>query len=159
MSVVTHCSKLPQFMRINQLFNFILLMTLLGIPAGGLVMPESAIAQQRSNLNFQNMQFSSAGMSTITNGYSVTTITLSIQNYGANNRSFNLDERVYLREIRLVDAQRNAYAVELDTDLYKPFFNGENRLVKLRINHPMGINPSYLQLDSGDSKKPIYIRL
>jgi hypothetical protein len=59
--------------------------------------------------------------STITNGYSVTTITLSIQNYGANNRSFNLNERVYLRKIRLVDAQidaqRNAYAVELDTDV------------------------------------------
>ncbi|MCY7407490.1 MAG: hypothetical protein LH631_08955, partial [Alkalinema sp. CAN_BIN05] len=115
-------------MRINQLFNFTLLMTLLGIPAGGLLMPESAIAQQRSNLNFQNMQFSSAGMSTITNGYSVTTITLSIQNYGVNNRSFNLNERVYLRRIKLVDAQRKAYTGELDIDLYKPFFNGENRL-------------------------------
>ncbi len=146
-------------MRINQLFNFTLLMTLLGIPASGLLMSESAIAQQRSNLNFRNMQFSSAGMSTITNGSSVTTITLSIQNYGVNNRSFNLDERVYLRQIKLVDAQRNTYTGELGMDLYKPFFNGENRLVKLRINHPMGINPSYLQLDSGDSKKPIYIRL
>jgi hypothetical protein len=146
-------------MRINQLFNFTLLMTLLGIPASSLLMSESAIAQQRSNLNFQNMQFSSAGMSTITSGYSVTTITLSIQNYGANNRSFNSSERVYLRQIKLVDAQRKAYTGELDMDLYKPFFNGENRLVKLRINHPMGINPSYLQLDSGDSKKPIYIRL
>lgn len=146
-------------MRINQLFNFTLLMTLLGIPASGLLMSESAIAQQRSNLNFRNMQFSSAGMSTITNGSSVTTITLSIQNYGVNNRSFNLDERVYLRQIKLVDAQRNTYTGELGMDLYKPFFNGENRLVKLRINHPMGINPRYLQLDSGDSKKPIYIRL
>ena len=146
-------------MRINQLFNFTLLMTLLGIPASGLLMSESAIAQQSSNLNFRNMQFSSAGMSTITNGSSVTTITLSIQNYGVNNRSFNLDERVYLRQIKLVDAQRNTYTGELGMDLYKPFFNGENRLVKLRINHPMGINPSYLQLDSGDSKKPIYIRL
>ncbi len=146
-------------MRINQLFNFTLLMTLLGIPASSLLMSESAIAQQRSNLNFQNMQFSSAGMSTITNGYSVTTITLSIQNYGVNNRSFNSSELVYLRQIKLVDAQRKAYTGELDMDLYKPFFNGENRLVKLRINHPMGINPSYLQLDSGDSKKPIYIRL
>ena len=146
-------------MRINQLFNFTLLMTLIGIPVGGLLLSEPAIAQQRSNLNFQNMQFSSAGMQTMTNGSSVTTITLSIQNYGPNNRSFNLNERVYLREILLVDAQRNAYIGELDMDLYKPFFNGENRLVKLRINHPMGINPSYLQLNSGDSKKPIYIRL
>jgi len=147
-------------MRINHLSNSMLLMALLiGIPVGGLFLSEPAIAQQRSNLNFQNMQFSSAGMSTISAGSSVTTITLSIQNYGPNNRSFNLDERVYLREIRLVDAQRNAYIGELDMDLYKPFFNGENRLVKLRIDHPMGINPSYLQLESGNSKKPIYIRL
>ena len=146
-------------MRINQLFNFTLLMTLFGIPVSGLFLSEPAIAQQRSSSNFQNMQFFSAGMQTLTNGSSATTITLSVQNYGGNNRSFNPSERVYLREIKLVDAKKNEYVGKLDMDLYKPFFNGENRLVKLRVNHSMGIYPKYLQLDSGDSKKPIYIRL
>ncbi len=146
-------------MRLNRLFNFTLFMTLLGLPIGGVLSSEVAIAQQRSALNFQNMQISSAGIQTVSSGSSVTTITLFIQNYGANNRSFNLSERVALREMILVDSQKRAYLGELGTDLYKPFFNGENRSVKFEIKHPMGIYPSYLQLDSGDPKKPIYIRL
>jgi hypothetical protein len=153
-------------MRINQLFNFTLLMTLIGIPVGGLLLSEPAIAQQRSNLNFQNINISSVGIQTIsgiqtTYGVSaaITTIVLSIQNNDLNSRLFNYSERVSLGQIQMVDAQRQSYNSEIDIDLDKPFFYGENRLVKLRIIHPMGINPSYLQLNSGDSKKPIYIRL
>jgi hypothetical protein len=146
-------------MRINQLLNFTLLTMLFGIPAGGVLLSEPSIAQQRSSLNFQNMYFSSIGIQTISSGSAVTTITLSIQNNGLNNRSFNLSERVSLYKIALVDSQKNAYLGEFEMDLSKPFFYGENRVVKLRVNHPSGIYPSYLQLDSGDPKKPIYIRL
>lgn len=146
-------------MKLNRLFNFTLLMTLFGLPIVGVLSPEVAIAQNRSALNFQNMQISSAGMQTVSSESSVTTITLFIQNYGANSRSFNLSERVALREIKLVDSQKRSYLGEMGTDLYKPFFNGENRSVKLQVTHPIGIYPSYLQLDSGDPKKPIYIRL
>ncbi len=154
-------------MRINQLFNFTLLMTLIGIPVSGLFLSEPAIAQQRSQLNFKNIYISSVGIQTIsgvqtTYGMSaaITTIVLSIQNNDFNGRLFDSSESVSLGQIQMVDAQRQPYTGAIDiVDLDKPFFYGENRLVKLRIIHPMGINPSYLQLDSGDSKKPIYIRL
>lgn len=154
LSLVTH--NLPQFMRINQLSNFTLLMTLLGIPVGGLLMPESAIAQQRSNVNFQNINFSSAVMRTVG---TETTITIFVQNYGANGRSFNYAENLALSQIKAVDAQNNTYHTNISSNLNKSFFYGENRSTQLTIHHPMGINLRYLQLDSGDYKKPIYIRL
>ena len=146
-------------MRLNRLFNFTLLMTLLGLPVGSVLLSEVAIAQQKSNLDFQNVRFSSAGMQTMINGSATTTITLSIQNYGSNNRSFDYSEKAALSQIILVDSQKNRYRGQFETGLNKPFFNGENRLVKLQVLHPMRIHPSYLQLDSGDPKKPIYIRL
>ncbi len=146
-------------MRLNRLFNFTLLMALLGVPVGVIAVPDLAIAQQRSNLDFQNMRFSSVGTQTLINGSATTTITLSIQNYGVNNRSFDYSESMALERIVLVDSQKNRYYGRFEPSLDKPFFNGENRLVKLQVAHPMGIYPSYLQLDSGDPKKPIYIRL
>ncbi len=146
-------------MRLNRLFNFTLFLTLLGLPIGGVLWAPVAIAQQRSNLDFQNMKFSSAGVQTVTNGSATTTITLFIYNYGSNNRSFDYSETMALNQIILVDSQNNRYRGQFKSGLEKPFFNGENRSVKLQVSHPMGISPSYLQLDSGDPKKPIYIRL
>lgn len=108
-------------MRINQLFNFTLLTMLFGIPAGAVFLSEPVIAQQRFRLNFQNIQISSVGIQTISNNSSTTTITLSIQNYDVNNRVFNVSERVALREITLVDSQKNQYMGNLEMDLYKPF--------------------------------------
>lgn len=74
-------------MQLNQLFSFTLFVTLLGIPVGGILLSEPAIAQQRSNLNFQNIQFSSAGLSTASSGTAMTTVIMYVQNYGVNQRS------------------------------------------------------------------------
>jgi hypothetical protein len=136
-------------------------MTLLGLPIGGVLTSEVAIAQQRPNLNFRNMQISSAGIQTIGNGsnFSITTISLYIGYNGVNNGILNSRERIAFSEMLLVDSQKKAYLGELVIDLDQPFFYGENRLVKFRVMHPIGTYPKYLQLDSGNPKQPIYISL
>lgn len=153
--------KSSSIMSLNHLFNFTLFITLLGLPIGGIFSSEVAIAQQRPNLNFRNIQISSAGIQTVSNGsnYAVTTVSLYIGYNGVNNGILNTRERVALGEILLVDSQKKAYLGELTIDLDQSFFYGENRLVQFRALHPIGIYPRYLQLDSGDPKKPIYISL
>ena len=147
-------------MKLNYLTQLSLLVILLGMPAGVFSAPESAIAQQSSKLNFRNIRFASLGMQTSTGGGgSKTTITLSIQNYSGNSYSFTNVESTALSLIELVDSKNNTYFGQFEGDLNKPFFNGENRIVKLHINHPMGIYPKYLKLRSGDLKQPIYIPL
>jgi hypothetical protein len=144
----------------NRLFPLALMTGVMFCPIVGplnssTVLAESAVQRPL----FQGIRFSSAGMTTSIRGDAETTVTLFIQNYDANKRTFTSLEWASLNNITLIDAQQKQYSTQLEGNLNAPFFYGENRSIKVRITHPMGIYPRALKLDSLDPKKPIYIRL